>query len=341
MGETLAIWWLAVLALKISAVAGALACFYAALLLYPDEQGRIQNKLEDWWIGLADAQQAALSRAAFFMRSVATFATKTLDLVFGDRAISFQSLTVSFFGVVAIVSFLGLVGQGMEPTYLGLTFVCGFLVFLCRRYYFVRVAATVLLIVFVAVGAHSLVSEPSSDQPDVGSFFLETLLILLPACLATVSNVIVLVFTRYFLRRCLQATNGFECISLLVITFCLGGLLFGIPLYFMHQNSIGLATMPHDLAGLVDFGFALLGLALFGGLLFCNVLSGAFVLVLFLIALLLSLHRLLWPLANRILYAIAPSKVRKGLLVAAGSTLMGMAFGNGLPEVMKGIVHSL
>ncbi len=61
---------------RIVSVVGAVACFYGALLLYEDAQGRIQNRLEDWWIRLADTQQAALSRATRFMQGIAAAANR-------------------------------------------------------------------------------------------------------------------------------------------------------------------------------------------------------------------------------------------------------------------------
>jgi hypothetical protein len=81
--------------LRIISFGAALACFYAALLLYPDEQGRIQNRLEEWWVAFDDRQRAALSKGATFMRGVATLADNGFTSVFGPALISFRSLAAS------------------------------------------------------------------------------------------------------------------------------------------------------------------------------------------------------------------------------------------------------
>jgi hypothetical protein len=63
--------------------------------LYEDEQGRIQNKLEEWWVKLRDQEDSAISRHAAFMRAVARLATHGFDRVFGERIFSFRALWVS------------------------------------------------------------------------------------------------------------------------------------------------------------------------------------------------------------------------------------------------------
>jgi len=78
----------------VAGLAGGLS-LYAALFLYEDEQGRIQNKLEEWWVKLRDQEDSAISRHAAFMRAVARLATHGFDRVFGERVFSFRALWVS------------------------------------------------------------------------------------------------------------------------------------------------------------------------------------------------------------------------------------------------------
>jgi hypothetical protein len=89
------VWSFASLAGRSVALAGAVACYYGAILLYPDEQGRIQNKLEEWWIDFDDRQRQALSRAAVFMRGLAALTSKIFDAVFGQKLISLRAVVVS------------------------------------------------------------------------------------------------------------------------------------------------------------------------------------------------------------------------------------------------------
>lgn len=62
---------------------------------YPDEEGRIQSKLEDFWISVADHQKQALSRNAAFMKGVAQLEMRLLDKMFGHKLISYEAFSVS------------------------------------------------------------------------------------------------------------------------------------------------------------------------------------------------------------------------------------------------------
>src|SRR5882724_2234547 len=70
-------------------------CLATAILLYPGEDGKIQSKLEDFWVHVDDTQHRALSRATRFMTAIARFETRVLDSVFGSKLISWRSIGVS------------------------------------------------------------------------------------------------------------------------------------------------------------------------------------------------------------------------------------------------------
>jgi hypothetical protein len=81
-----------------------LSCLSTALLLYPDEEGTIQSKLEDFWIRFHDYQRLALSRAAAFMQQVAQFESHFLDRIFGERWVSFRLVSLSCCGSLLSLS---------------------------------------------------------------------------------------------------------------------------------------------------------------------------------------------------------------------------------------------
>jgi len=64
---------------------------FAALFLYEDEERRIQNKVEEWWIKLSDLQRASRSRAVAFMQEVAKLTGRGFDSVMGERLLSYAS----------------------------------------------------------------------------------------------------------------------------------------------------------------------------------------------------------------------------------------------------------
>ena len=76
---------LIILTLRILAVISGIILIYAAFFLYEDEQGKIQNFLEDLWIRIDDRRNTALSKHATFMQVVAKYISTIFDRVFGDR----------------------------------------------------------------------------------------------------------------------------------------------------------------------------------------------------------------------------------------------------------------
>jgi hypothetical protein len=66
-------------------------CVLTAIVLYPDEEGKIQSKFEDFWVRVDDFKNLALTRHAAFMIQVAQLETRFLDRVFGHELISGQA----------------------------------------------------------------------------------------------------------------------------------------------------------------------------------------------------------------------------------------------------------
>src|SRR5258707_1142858 len=69
----------------------------AGLFLYEDEEGRFQNKVEEWWIALSDKQKASRSRIAAFMQEVARLTGSGFDRLFGQRLFSLRVVPVSIY----------------------------------------------------------------------------------------------------------------------------------------------------------------------------------------------------------------------------------------------------
>src|SRR5438128_3844359 len=80
---------------------------YVAVFLYEDEQGKIQNGLEDLWLRLAERQQTALAQHGAFLHIAARIANSWLDRLFGKQLLSLRSIGVSV--CYSLASFLFLV----------------------------------------------------------------------------------------------------------------------------------------------------------------------------------------------------------------------------------------
>jgi len=64
---------------------------YAAVFLYADEQRRLQNRLEQWWIEISEREKTATSGYAVFMQEVARIATGLLDGLLGAKLFSWRA----------------------------------------------------------------------------------------------------------------------------------------------------------------------------------------------------------------------------------------------------------
>ena len=73
---------------------GALA-FYAAAFVREDEEGAVQDRLQEWWLKLMYKRDSALSKATIFMRGIARLANEAFDAFLGGKLWSLQAVGVS------------------------------------------------------------------------------------------------------------------------------------------------------------------------------------------------------------------------------------------------------
>src|SRR2546426_8791485 len=79
----------------------ALIILYLSAFLREDEEGKIQNLVEGWWIRLNDLKSVALSKQMAFMRTVAAIANSWFDRLFTKKLLSPTAICVSMCYTVA------------------------------------------------------------------------------------------------------------------------------------------------------------------------------------------------------------------------------------------------
>ena len=75
-------------AVRLAAAFAALAAFYVAWFVYEDEERRLQNKIETWWLQFDDVRSKVVSRQAAFVVVVAQRANGILDRMFGQALLA-------------------------------------------------------------------------------------------------------------------------------------------------------------------------------------------------------------------------------------------------------------
>lgn len=317
---------------------GGICCLYAGTLLYKDELGRAQNRLEEWWVRFNEQQKVALSKAALFMRATVTLTGRLLDGLFGEKLVSFQSLTVSacfsmasFLAVSSLADFFSTQAsiRREDPIV-----TCGTVLFfllgtLSSRFRWARVLAVgaFMLILYYLFGLWLvLFIVDFFIKSFTHNYFAHNYASRLAAVVVAglLSPILFVMLTRCLLCWSERFKLAVACLVVLLGDAALGVLLFAAPLtadlvFDVHSKWIG--------------WFEAVGIA--------NAFSFLLSLFVALVALLLLLHRMFWPTVARLLYVVAPSKTQKVLLVLVGTGLLTFALGKPISEGAKEFVKTL
>lgn len=106
-------WQFAHVTLKVLALfAGTVSL--CAVFLYEDAEGRIQNKLEEWWIEGDERRNTAGSRRAPLLRKIVRLSRWVDDRLFGPKLISVQAIGVSICIGVCITAYSFAVNLGVR-----------------------------------------------------------------------------------------------------------------------------------------------------------------------------------------------------------------------------------
>ncbi|HEY6293057.1 MAG TPA: hypothetical protein VI455_16015 [Terriglobia bacterium] len=324
------------LVLRFLAGAAGLTSVYAALFLYEDEQGKIQNKLEEWWIRFDDEERAALSRHTAFMKEVARLGTRGFDLLFKDRLFSRYAFSVSFCFAVASLCLCAVVARffseehypasraAIMVTAAAVSLACGIVPALTsnRALRLLRWFPLVALLVGLGPALSQIVGE-DSNIGGAAFWVLAPITVLAYAAWSFIFDVTFIAVTRWALKWS-AAMDSFAAIAAVVlVNGGLGALLVGSPFLLLKLSPNSAETWG---AGLSIAAYS-------------NTIDFVAASVFLILALTLLAHRLLWPAINRPLYALQNRGVRKKFFSLAGVTLLGYA-GLGFPVWISKILSA-
>jgi hypothetical protein len=95
-----------------------LFCVVTAIFLYPSEEGKVQSKLEDFWVKLDDYRTVAISRHTEFMRQIAALESLILKRMFGNVLWSEKAMFASVCLSVASGTLVLLANHDSYPGFL-------------------------------------------------------------------------------------------------------------------------------------------------------------------------------------------------------------------------------
>jgi len=353
-------WHVLQLAFRLAlAVAGAF-CLLTACLAYPGEEGKMQSVLEDLWAKIDDRQKGALSAHTVFMQQVAKATSRGFDAVFGHALLSRRCLGVSVaysiasFGTLAFLdnfanviadkgplrdSWKGdasnaLAGLSLAAVYL---FV-GSIPLIYKKFRFTKVW---LFLILISV---PFLWEAMQDDPVWAPANL--LLDFVPwGLMATVGafgcDVLFIAATRRSLRWAGEMQKTFKIAAVILLNVLFGIGLMVAPLiysfaYVVLDEAWGLSrptSVKYKLASVV---FAVAG---------SNTLDFLASIVFVVLAVVLLIHRALWPVLNRSVFRLQEigANGRRAILISLGAGLLGAALGAHAPawarkaaELLKG-----
>jgi hypothetical protein len=318
---------------------------YMSVFLYEDEREEIQNHLEDAWIKLRDRQGIAISKHVAFMQTVGEIMTRLLDRLFGDGYFSLRATTISLClsMLSTIVCFIVWILYRLGPTAMfhapGLNFLVGlvvFLVLLALSIQFPRVSkhpsspllAFMLFLIFWISITYRNAPDPLHVPISVTMYLAATLALIFSLSFAC--DVCFVAVTRWLLRKASKMASFFQILLTIGVNLAVALVLVISPIVLGNIAQSKLADKiprrPLDLAGEAMAGFTFTtGVDV--------LVASAFILL----AIIMLIHRLFWPIVARPIYALADLGLigHRKLFGTVGLALLGLATGKPLELLLK------
>jgi len=306
----------------------------------------MQSILEDLWTKIDDRQEHVLSLHAAYMQQVAKSVSRGFDLLFGHKLFSFRFLGVSisysvssvalafilafFYGApVAEVAYPSenLPAFALPGCILLVYLVIGTIPVLFPGFRFIKtwflfILASACLFWVLCFGPP--LSSLSRELKDLASSGFPALV----ACFGC--DMLFIATTRQCLRWAGEMRQSYKIVVLVLLNIVFGAGLVLAPFIWALKTSVG--EMFSD-----EIGLAILGRASFAGhehvlplhvvlaVSASNMIDLLVASVFVLLAALLLIHRVLWPLLNRSIFRFQEigTKGRRAILVSAGLMLVG------------------
>ena len=345
------------------AASGLLGCalLITAIFLREDEEGRIQSRLELLWIRIDDARKYSLPRHTAVVRVITAFISSGFDRLFGTKLFSKRAVGTSICYVIASIFLIALCvaaiqGEAEGSDYINpILILFGLIIYgtlpavikkpLWGWFWFVPVLAIVAWLSITTI--RSIMSPRSYSELLVA--YLVTGLIL--GCALSILFIVVI-------RRALRGISAANSITRILFTSAICFLpmaaLSTIGLYYSVKHPFFDAFADLLVADILNqmpipLGHILaenLDEKLMAG--FANGITALIVIfivpasIFILLAILLLLHSLLWPVLDRPVYALQRWGVvrRNKVLGLVGLELLGIALGYDLVKLIKDILSA-
>ncbi len=282
--------------------------------------------MEVWSIKIREKRNNSLSASASFVRGIAELTRRALDKIFGTKIISFQMLGVSFYLSLASLYFFSLFAYENNTLHFHFTSgtILGILWYVALALVPALAPARWIVTLWYACFVVGLIWLLDfgyfAYKTGRGRFILgAALLSALAFGVSFACDVLYIALMRWLLRRTSAAstnTQAYHGLVAAIVCIIMTFVLFFVPVF------LGIAVISRAHAGGRD-ALGLTGITIIFSCVF-NTLNLLTTLLGFVLALAVLLHRMLWPLLQRPLYALQRYGVirNKKLLWGLGISLL-------------------
>ena len=321
--------------------------FYLSFFLYEDEQGQLQNRLEEIWVRIDDLKQNTVSIHIGFTVEVMHFCLKMLHIIWGNKLISIRSIFVTHWilGLSAYLSFAFVYLFNLNfNIYFSSCDSCGYLNYAVTTPFslFPVLVMTILASLPLVISKWSVIWTIwlifFTIQTIVTYIFIQEFKLTLPEVVISISSELVaIIFFLIWLRILKLVLTHFSLISARnIITFIFSNVWL-ICWAFYYQSYIvlllkgvtyvfGANNITQDM--LYYFPrFALL----------TNTLMFLYPFMIIVIVALLIAHRIFWPFIQRPIYSLQMYKVfeNQKLIFICGLVLILFSLGYELSRISE------
>jgi hypothetical protein len=300
------------LVFRLAMLFGGVLLVYTVATMFPDEEGQVQNRIENLWVVIDDKQKSALGRTTALFNRIGSYVTRVYNRILGVRLISVQMIGVSSASSIAgFFLFSGFLLLGLlylslsqhakvTPQFNAALLLIGILCLAIGsfvlifailpsliRNWFGRTLSLLPLLLFSYGMVLAVIGHKTSSTATL-------LAVLAGLFIGIVSDVFVLAAVRFSVR--LIATSGRLREIILASGVQVGALILIVvapyelltPMLAANKESLGAKVL---MASMMFNCFTVIGIAAF---LFLLVVA--------------TLHRVFWPMLGRAVYSVARFK---------------------------------
>lgn len=314
----------------IKAISGLAGLFvlYLAFFTYEDEEGAIQDRIENLWISIRDRQERSGKRVAALFQQIAEMLDEFFNRVFGKSLISFQAVCVTMCYSLAglylvepqkdfstlrithdssILGFFAFAFMGTLPAIVGYS----------KAIVVVAAPLVFSVCIFIAqIGMH--LAGNDSYTAKLIAYNMAPLAISFVSDAAAIS----------LLRRLLRSIANTYKIWTLVLALILQGFLawlIAIPLWLTIKRSPHVSDDVQRVIIVPTAGW--------------NISTGIVAMAFFVLLLCLLVHKISWPLLGRLIYPLARFRITRNRPLMASLALLLITISMpGVGDVLKKII---